>query len=239
MIWKEGCTERWRVWKGRDPLGETRKDPWGGRSWTGSEGCVEGPGLDVGVGQRWEWVCVYLRVGPAWLESRLPWQWAAWQVGPCSVQFGSVAQSCLTLRPQGLQHTRPPCPSPTPRVYPNSCPSSQWCHPIMSSSVVPFSSCPQSLPAEGSFQMSQLFAWGGQSIGASASASFLPVNTQDWFPLGLAGLISLQSKELSRVLFSNTFSNFSPTPQFKSINSLVLSFLYSPTHIHTWPLEKP
>ena len=101
------------------------------------------------------------------------------------------------------QQARPPCPSPTPGVYSNSCPSSQWCHPAISSSVVPFSSCPQSLPASGSFPMSQLFTWGGQSIGVSASASALPMNTQDWSPLGWTGWISLQSKGLSRV-FSNT-----------------------------------
>ena len=100
------------------------------------------------------------------------------------------------------QHARPPCPSPTPRVHPNSCPLSQWCHPTISSSVVPFS-YPQSFPASGSFQMSQLFVSGGQSIGISASASVLPMNTQDWSPLGWTGWISLQSKGLSRV-FSNT-----------------------------------
>ena len=87
------------------------------------------------------------------------------------------------LRPHEPQHARPPCPSPTPRVHPNSSPSSRWCHPTFSSSLVPFSSCPQSFPASGSFQMSQLFAWGGQSIGVSASTSVLPMNTQDWFPL--------------------------------------------------------
>ena len=108
-----------------------------------------------------------------------------------------------SLRPHESQHTRPPCPSPTPGVYPNSCPSSQWCHPAISSSVVPFFSCPQSLPASGSFPMSQLFASGGQSIGVSASASVLPMNTQDWPPLGWTGWLSLQSKRLSRV-FSNT-----------------------------------
>ena len=108
-----------------------------------------------------------------------------------------------SLRPHGLQHARPPCPSPTPGVHPNSCASSQWCHPAISSSVVPFSSCPQSFPASGSFPMSQFFAWGGQSIGVSASASVLPMNTQDWSPLGLSGWISLQSKGISRV-FSNT-----------------------------------
>ena len=107
------------------------------------------------------------------------------------------------LRPHELQHARPPCPSPTPGVYSNSCPLSHWCHPAILSSVVPFSSCPQSLPASGSFPMSQLFAWGGQSTGVSASASVLPMNTRDWSPLGWTGWISLQSKGLSRV-FSNT-----------------------------------
>ena len=99
-----------------------------------------------------------------------------------------------SLWPHELQHTRPPCPSPTPGVYSNPCPSSQWCHPAISSSVIPFSSCPQSLPASGSFPMSQLFSWGGQSTGVSASASVLPMNTQDWSPLGWTGWISLQSK---------------------------------------------
>ena len=102
-----------------------------------------------------------------------------------------------SLRPHGLQHARPPCPSPTPGVYSDSWPSSRWCHPTISSSVIPFSSCPQSLPASGSFPVSQLFAWGSLSTGFSASASVLPMNTQDWFPLGW---ISLQSKGLSRVL---------------------------------------
>ena len=110
-----------------------------------------------------------------------------------------------SLQPHELQHDRPPCPSPTPRVYSNSCPLSRWCHPAISSSVVPFSSCPQSLPASGSFSMSQLFAWGGQSIGVSASASVLPMNTQDWSLLGWTGWISLQSKGLSRV-FSNIWT---------------------------------
>ena len=119
-----------------------------------------------------------------------------------SVQFSCSVVSD-SLRPHESQHTRPLCPSPTLGVYPNSCPSSQWCHPTISSSVVPFSSCPESLPASGSFPMSQLFAWGGQSIGVSASASVLPVNIKDWSPLGWTGWISLQSKGLSRV-FSNT-----------------------------------
>ena len=108
-----------------------------------------------------------------------------------------------SLRPHETQHTRPPCPSPTPGVHSDSRPSSQWCHPAISSSVVPFSSCPQSLPASGSFPMSQLFSWGGQTIGVSASISVLPMNTQDWSPLGRTVWISLQSKGLSRV-FSNT-----------------------------------
>ena len=119
-----------------------------------------------------------------------------------TVQFSCSALSD-SLRPHELQHTRPPCPSPTPGVYSNSCPSSRWCHPAISSSVVPVSSCPQSLPASGSFPMSQLFAWGGQRTGVSASASVLPMNTQDLSPLGWTGWISLQSKGLSRV-FSNT-----------------------------------
>ena len=108
-----------------------------------------------------------------------------------------------SLLPHELQHARPPCPSPTPGIYPNSCALCWWCHPAISSSVVPFSSCPQSFPALGSFPMSQLFASGGQSIGVSASASVLPMNTQDRCPLGWTSLISLQSKGLSRV-FSNT-----------------------------------
>ena len=108
-----------------------------------------------------------------------------------------------SLRPHGPQHARLPCPSPIPRVHPNSCPLSRWCHPTISSSVVPFSSCLQSFPASGSFPVSQFFASGGQSVGVSASASVLPMNTQDWSPLGWTGWTSLQSKGLSRV-FSNT-----------------------------------
>ena len=115
----------------------------------------------------------------------------------------SVTQSCLTLQPHGLLHSRPPRPSPTPRAYSNPCPLSRWCHSTISSSVISFSSCLQSFPASGSFQMSQLFASGGQSIGVSALASVLPINIQGWFPLGWTGWISLQSKGLSRV-FSNT-----------------------------------
>ena len=114
----------------------------------------------------------------------------------CSVMSNS-------MRPHGLQHTRPPCPLPTPGVYSNSCPLSRWCHPIISSSVIPFSSHLQSFPASGSFQMGQFFTSGGQTIGTSVSASVCPLNIQDWFPLGWTGLISLQPKGLSRV-FSNT-----------------------------------
>ena len=119
-----------------------------------------------------------------------------------SVQFSQSVMSD-SLRPHGLQHDRPPYPSPTPRVYSNSCPSSGWYHPTISSSIIPFSSRLQSFPASGSFQMSQLFASGGQSIGVSVSASVLPINIQDWFLLGWTGWISLQSKGLSTV-FSNS-----------------------------------
>ena len=147
----------------------------------------------------------------------------------------SVQLSCSvmsdSLQPHGLQHTRSPCPSPYPGAGSNSCPSSRWCHPTISSSVVPFSSHLQSFPTSGSFPRSQFFTSGGQSIGASASASVLPMNIEDWFPLGLIGLISLQSKGLSRV-FSNTTVKkhqlFSAQP-----------YLWSNSHIHTWLLEKP
>ena len=122
--------------------------------------------------------------------------------GKCSVQLSCSVLSD-SLWPHGLQHARPPCPSPTPRIYSNSCPLSLWCHPTISSSVVPFSSHLQSFSVSGSFPMSQFFASGGQSIGAPASASVLPMNIRDWFPLGWTGWISLQSKGLSRV-FSNT-----------------------------------
>ena len=146
-----------------------------------------------------------------------------------SVQFSCSVVS-NSLRPHESQHARPPCPSPTPGVHSDSRPLSQWCHPAISSSAVPFS-CPQSLPASESFPMSQLFAWDGQSTGFSASASVLPMNTQDWSPSEWTGWISLQSKGLSRV-FSNTtvqkhqFFGTQPSSQSNS-------------HIHTWPLEKP
>ena len=136
-----------------------------------------------------------------------------------------------SLWPHGLQYARFPCPYLYPRVCLNSCPLNRWCHPAISFSVIPFSSCPESLPESGSFLMSQFFASGDQSIGASASASVLPMNIQGWFPLGLTGWISLQSKGLSRV-FSNTTVQkhqlFSAQPSSQS-NS----------HIHTWPQEKP
>ena len=152
-----------------------------------------------------------------------------------STTFSSVQFSCSvvsnSLRPHELQHARPPCPSPTPGVHSNSCPSSRWCHPAISTSVVPFSSCPQSLPASESFPMSQLFAWGGQSIGVSALASVFPKNTQGWSPSEWTGWISLQSKGLSRVFSNTTVQNhqfFHAQPSSQS-NS----------NIHTWPLEKP
>ena len=153
-----------------------------------------------------------------------------WAAMKASVQFSRSVMSD-SLQPHGPQHTRPACPSPTPGVYSNSCPLSWWCHPTISSSVIPFSSRPQSSPASGSFQVSQLFAWGGQSTRVSASTSVLPMNTQDWSPLGWTGWISLQSKGISRV-FSNTtlqkhqFFGAQPSSQ-------------SNPHIHTWPQEKP
>ena len=130
-----------------------------------------------------------------------------------SVQFSHSVMSD-SLRPHELQHARSPCPSPTPGVHPNPCPSSQWCNLTISSSVIPFSSCSQSFPGSGSFPMSQLFASGVLSIGVSASTSVLTMNTQDWSPLGWTGWISLE---------------YSPTPQFKSLNSSMLNFLHSPT----------
>ena len=142
----------------------------------------------------------------------------------CSVKSDS-------LRPHGLQHARLPCRLPIFGACSNSCPSNHWCHPTTSSSVVPFSSCLQSFPASGSFPMSQFFASGGQSIGTLASASVLPMNIQDWFPLGWTGLISLKSKGLSRVFYNSTVQKH----QFFSTQ---LSF-WSNSHIHTWLLEKP
>ena len=135
-----------------------------------------------------------------------------------------------SLQPHGLHHTRPPCPSPIPGIHPNPCPLSRWCYPTMSSSVVPFSFCPQSFPESGSFQMSQLFTLGGWSIGASASASVLPMNIQGWLPLVLTGLVSFLSKGLSRVFSSTTVRKhqfFSTQPS-----------LWSNSHICTWLLKK-
>ena len=146
------------------------------------------------------------------------------------IQFSCSVMSD-PLWPHESQHARPPCPSPTPGVYPNPCPSSGWCHPTISSSVVPFSSSPQSLPTSESFPMSQLFTWGGHSIGVSALASFLPKKYQDLSPSEWTGWISLQSKGLSRV-FSNT------TVQKHQFFRAQLSSL-SNSHIHTWPQENP
>ena len=141
----------------------------------------------------------------------------------CSVMSDS-------LWPHGLHYARLPYPSPAPRACSDSCPLSQWCHPTISSSVIPFSSCLKSFPAFGSFQMSQFFASGGESIGALASASVLPMNIQDWFPLGLTGWISLQSKGLSRVFSDTKF-------QKQQFLGAQLS-LWSNSHIQTWLLEK-
>ena len=124
-----------------------------------------------------------------------------------SVQFSFLVVSNI-LQPHGLQHARLPCPSPTPRAYTNSCPSRQWCHPTISSSVIPFSSCLQSFPASGYFPVNWFFASHGQCIGASASASVLPMNIQDWFPLGLTGYISLQFRGLSRVSSNTTVQKY-------------------------------
>ena len=145
-----------------------------------------------------------------------------------SVQFSCSVVSDY-LRPHESQHTRPPCPSPTPGVHSDSRPLSRWCHPAISSSVL--SSCPQSLPASESFPMSQLFAWGGQNIGVSALASFLPKKSQDWSPLEWTGWISLQSKGLSRVLSNTT------VPKHQFFGAQPSS--QSNSHIHTWPQEKP
>ena len=152
---------------------------------------------------------------------------------PVFLQFSSVQfiHSVVSdsLWPHESQHSRPPCPPTTPGVYWNSCQLSWWCHPAISSTVVTFSSCPQSLPASGSFPMTQLFTRGGQIIGVSALASVLPMNTQDRSPLGWTGWISLQSKGLSRV-FSNT-----TVQKYRFFSTLLSS--QSKSHIHTWPLE--
>ena len=190
--------------------------------------------------RRLEWVAIPFSRGSFWptdwtqvscIAGRFFTIWATreslyWQ----SVQF-SLSVVSDSLRPHELQYARPPCPSPTPGINSNSCPSSWWCHPAISSSIIPFSSCSQSLPASESFPMSQLIAWDAQSTGVSALASVLPMNTQNWSPLGWTGWISLQSKGLSRVFSSTTVQKhqfFGAQPSSQS-NS----------HIHSWPLEKP
>ena len=178
--------------------------------------CSADPSAEVGDWQADIWFLCLVRLGEAPIGA--------------SVQFSRSVVSD-SLQPHESQHARPPCPSPSPGVYSNSCPTSRWCHPAISSSVVPFSSCPQALPASGSFPISQLFAWGGQSTRISPSASVLPVNTQDWSPLGWTGWISLQSKGLSRV-FSNT------TVQKHQFFGAQISS-QSNSHIYSWPLEKP
>ena len=170
-----------------------------------------------------------------WAQKSLQMVIANMKLKDNSVQFSSVQfiRSFMSdsLRPHKLQHAKPPCPSPTRGVHSNSYPSSWWCHPAISCSVVPFSSCPQSLPASESFPMSELFAWGGQSTGVSALASFLPKKSQGWSPLEWTSWNSLQSKGLSRV-FSNT------TVQKHQFFGTQLSS-QSNSHIHTWPQEKP
>ena len=173
----------------------------------------------------------FLKVNNIWRsDQRLCLLISIWLAPLSSVQFSHTVVS-HSLRPHELQHARPPCPSPTPGVHSDSPPSSQWCLSAISCSVVPFSSCPQSLPASEFFPMSQLFTWGGQCTGVSALAPFLPKNTQDWSPLEWTHWISLWSKGLSRI-FSNTtvqkhqFLGAQPSSQSNS-------------HIHTWPQEKP
>ena len=179
-------------------------------------------------------VCIYMymKLLPAYINLNfmcLPHIFSGCQDVRFSVQFSRSVMSD-SLRPHESQHARPPCPPPSLGVHSDSGPSSWWCHPAISSSVVPLSSCPQSFPILGSFPMSQLFAWGGQSTGVSALASVLPKNTQGWSPSEWTGWISLQSKGLSRV-FSNTIvqkHQFFGTQLSSQSNS----------HIHTWPLEK-
>ena len=158
-------------------------------------------GDDLGIWGTWKWV---RDEQEEWhpREARQDYQEPFWNMSfwmyCASIRFSSVAQLIPTLRPNDPQHPRPPCPSPTPRVHPNPCPLSQWCHPTISSSVVPISSCPQSFPASGSFHMSQLFASGGQSIGVSASTSVLPMNTQDSSPLGWTGWLKVSVENLDQ-----------------------------------------
>ena len=170
---------------------------------------------------------------PGWTESTCPQPAAGWVMfgltRVCSVFAPAAALQALavseSLRPHGPQHARPPRPSPAPGVHPDPCPSSRWCHPAVSSSVVPFSSCPQSFPPLGSSPVSQLFASGGQSMGASASNSVLSVNVQGWFLLGLTGLISLLSKGHSRIFCSTTVHG----KTFKTQSSWLVLYFLSPT----------
>ena len=188
-----------------------------GRAFQKQQASLEGCSIFYSLSSCWHcWGYIWTLVWVIWSKSG-------------SVQF-SHSVGLNLLRPHGPRHARPPCLSPTPGVHLNSCPSSRWCHPAISSSVIPFS-CLQSFPASGSFPMSQFFASGGQSIGVSASASVLPMNIQGWFPLGLTGWISLLSKGLSRVFSSTTVQKhqfFGAQPSLRSN-----------CHIHTWLLEKP
>ena len=181
---------------------------------------------DSEISKSVNWIQAHSRIGLLWpdLIRKSPSRHLIFSQFSCSVMSDS-------LWPHGLQHARPPCPSQTPGAYPNSCPLSQWCHPTISSSVLPFSSHLQSFPASGSFPMSQLFTSGGQSTGVSASTSILPMNTQDWFPLGWTSWISLQFKGLS-VLLQHHSSK-------ASILQRSALFIVQLSHIHTWPLEKP
>ena len=191
--------------------------------------------LGIFQARKLEWVAISFFRGSSqpkdWthafcISRQILYHWATREALSASSSSSSVAQSCLTLWPHGLQYTRLLCPSPTPRAYSNSCPLSQWYHPTISSSVVPFSSPLQLFPASGSFQMSQFFTLSGQSIGVSASASVLPMNIQDWFPLGWTGLI-LQSKSL--------LQNHSKKASILQRST----FFIVHSHIHTWLLEKP
>ena len=175
-------------------------------------------------------ICTMLELLYSILSPFTFYKYASLDICLTSVQFSRSVVSD-PLRPHEPQYARPPCASPTPGVHPNPCPSSWWCHPTILSFVIPFSSCPQSFPASGFFQMSQFFTSGGQSIEVSSSTSVLPMNTQDWSPLGWTGWISLQPKGLSRV-FSNT------TVQKHQFFGAQLSS-QSNSHIHTWPQEKP
>ena len=201
-------------------MGFSRQGYWRGLPCS-SPGDLPDPGVKLMSLVSPAWACRFFITSTTW---ETPFTYFSSVQFSCSVISGS-------LRPHEWHHTKPLCPSPTPGIHSNSCPSSRWFHPAISSSVILLSSFPQSLPASGSFPMSQLFAWGGQSTGVSASSSVLPMNTQDWSPLEWTGWISLQSKGLSTV-FSNT------TVQKHQFFGTQLSS-QSNSHIHTWPLEKP